>query len=75
MVASWPCRSLAKNGKELLSLRPKEQGARSCYCLTIGAILPYLHGNSVQLIGLEVVASPLARCAVSDLDPVPLGQT
>ena len=56
-------------------MRPKGQGARSCYCLTRGTILPYLHGNSVQLIGLEAVASPLARCPESDLDPVPLGQT
>ena len=75
VVASWSCRSLAKNSKKLLSLRPKGQGARSCYCLTRGAILPYLHGNSVQLIRLEAVASPLALRAVSDLDPVPLGQT
>ena len=37
--------------------------------------MSYLHGNSVQLIGLEAVASPMAPGAVSDLDPVPLGQT
>ena len=74
VVASWLCRSLAENRKELLSLHTKGQGARSCYCLMRGAIIPYLHRNSVQLIGLEAVASPLARGAVSVLDPVPLGQ-
>ena len=63
VVALWPCRSLAQNRKELLSLHPKEQGSRSCYCLTRGAI------------GLDAVASPLPRFAVSDIDPVPLGQT
>ena len=46
----------------------------SCFFLARGAILPFFHGNSVQLIGLEAVASPLARCAVSDFLPVPLGQ-
>ena len=56
-------------------MRPKGQGARSCCCLTRGAILSYRYRNSVQLIGLEAVASPLAYCAVSNLDPVPLGQT
>ena len=56
-------------------LRLKGQGARSCYCLTRGVILPYIHGNSTLLIGLEVVSSPLAHCAVSDLDLVALGQT
>ena len=75
VVASCSCRSSAKNRKKLHSMRPKGQEARSCYCLTRGAITPYLHGNSVQLIGLEGVTSPLARCAVSDLDLVPLGQT
>ena len=73
VVSSWPCRSLAQNRKEMLKLRPKGQGARSCYCLTGGEINPYLHGNSVLLIGMEAVASPLARCAVLYLDPVPLG--
>ena len=71
-LVSCPHRLLANNRRKLLSLRPKGQGALSCSRLTRGAILPLTYGYSVQLIGLEVVVSPLARRAVSVLLPAPL---
>ena len=74
-LASWPLRSLAYNRKKTALTAPEGAGVLSCFCLTRGAIIPYLQGNGVQLIGLVAVASLLARCAVSDLDPVTLGQT
>ena len=37
-------------------------------------MLPNVYGNSVQLIRLEAVETPLARRAVSGLLPVPLEQ-
>ena len=43
---------------------PEGTGALSCFCLTSGAILPYTYGNSVRLVRLETVASPLSRRAV-----------
>ena len=54
---------------------PEGAGALSCFCLTRGAIFPYLHGNVVHLIRLKAVVPPLARHAVPNLLPVPLGHT
>ena len=54
---------------------PKGQGALSYFFVTRDAILPQIYGNSVQLIGLEAVASPLASRAVSVLLPDPLVAT
>ena len=56
-------------------MRPEGQGALSCFCLTRDAIIPYTYGNSVQLIRLEAVTSPLARRTVSVLLPAPLVAT
>ena len=74
-LASWPLRSLAYNRKITAPTAPEGAGARSCFCLTRGAIDPQNYGNSIQLTRLEAVASPLARRAVSDILPVPQGQT
>ena len=51
------------------------RGVLSCTCLTRDAILPWSYGNSVQLIRLAAVASPLARRAVSVLLSAPLVAT
>ena len=74
-LVSCPRCSLANTRRKLLYLRPKGQRALSCSRLTRGAILPLTYGNGVQLIGLEAVASPLARRAVSVLLPAPLVAT
>ena len=47
------------NSQHTALTAPEGAGARSCYCLTRDAILPYLYGNSVQLIGLEVTTGLL----------------
>ena len=68
--ASCSLRSPAKNRKELLKLRPKGQGALSCFCVTRAAILLQMYGNSVELIRLEAEASLMARRAVSITAPL-----